>query len=506
MTQLVRAEADDGAPMPPTPASARHVRRRRAASLLWTLLESGSLTALSLLTLIVFARLLTPAELGSAALGLSIVQILGMPVIALFQDALVQRRDAAPGHFDTAFTVSLALGAVLAALCWAEAERISALVQDPAAGTALRWMSLCLPLQALESVLIARQRRELRFRDLALCTVLGRLCAGLAAIVIALAGGGIWAPIAQQVLSVLLSAGVLYWSVAERIGFRFDPRAFRELFHFGIRELGTNGLVVAIPRIFLMQVAFMLGTEAAGYANLAFRMVDTLRDVLVTAIWRLSLPVFSRLGHARRLLRRALTGAIEDTSAMVFPLFAGLAAVTPELVATVFGPAWSPALPYMLALSAVALLFLVRIHLWVALTALGHPHYPIPGLLLEAAVILAWPPLAPFSALAAPLAWVVRAALALPVDAWMLRRASGIPIAAQFEGLAVLLFASLAMAGGVVALGAVLPGGMPAWLRLALLMASGAVLYGALIMLIRPGLVRRLLAFARQANRHAAAR
>src|SRR5215207_7552367 len=93
-------------------------RDRAARSLLWTVLESGAISGLAFAALVVFGWTLTPAELGVGALAFSVVQLLNLPVELLFLDALIQRREVTPRHFNTAFTASLLLGSSLSALCW----------------------------------------------------------------------------------------------------------------------------------------------------------------------------------------------------------------------------------------------------------------------------------------------------------------------------------------------------------------------------------------------------
>lgn len=464
--------------------------------MLWTILESGGMTAVSLLTLVVFAHQLAPAELGSAALAFSLVSLLTLPVEVLFQDALVQRREAGRRHFDTAFTVSLGLGMALSALCWLCADLVGAAVGDPQAAAALGWMSLSLPASGLAGALIARNRREFRFRDLAVCSFAGRFVGGSVAIALALLGAGFWAPVVQQVLSTALVAALLLAATPERLRFGFGRREFKELFGFGVRALGTNAVIMVMPRLFMLQVGVVLGTQAAGYFNLAFRTVDVLRDVATTAIWRMVFPLFARVGTAPRVMRRAFAGAAETTCALAFPIFAGLAAVAPDLVAVVFGTKWLDAVPLVVALCGVAMIHVVRLYAWAAVAALGRPLYPLPAQLVEAAVVLTWPLLGTASAGVAVAAWVLRTVLAWPVDAWMLWRASGLDLQAQTRGLSSLAGISVAMAAAVVALGAGLPEGLPGPLRLAVLVVFGAVVYAALLALARRDLARRLMSLA----------
>src|SRR3712207_3894074 len=130
-------------------------RERATRSLFWTALESGGMSGLSVVALVVFGWTLTPSELGIGALALSVVQLMNLPVELMFHDALIQRRKVTPRHFNTAFTASLLLGASLSGVCWLASGPLAAAVGDPRAAPALQWMSLSLPAMGAGAALVS---------------------------------------------------------------------------------------------------------------------------------------------------------------------------------------------------------------------------------------------------------------------------------------------------------------------------------------------------------------
>jgi O-antigen/teichoic acid export membrane protein len=66
------------------------LRGAAAKALAWTSLESAALSGLSLISLVVLSRYLSPREFGVAALALGMVQLLNVPVEVLFHDVLVR--------------------------------------------------------------------------------------------------------------------------------------------------------------------------------------------------------------------------------------------------------------------------------------------------------------------------------------------------------------------------------------------------------------------------------
>jgi O-antigen/teichoic acid export membrane protein len=73
----------------------------------WTAVEQVSTTALKLATLLVLARLLSPAEFGLAAAGLLVAELAFMFSEAAMGQALVQRSQLRAEHIRVAFTLRL---------------------------------------------------------------------------------------------------------------------------------------------------------------------------------------------------------------------------------------------------------------------------------------------------------------------------------------------------------------------------------------------------------------
>ncbi|HVJ55900.1 MAG TPA: lipopolysaccharide biosynthesis protein [Aliidongia sp.] len=478
-------------------------RQKAAKSLVWTSLESGGLSGLSFLTLIVLSHFLAPTEFGVASLALSVVQILNIPVEMLFHDALVQRKTIEDRHFDTAFTVSLGIGIVLALGCWAGADAFARWVGEPSAASVLRWMSLSLPAMGMGSAIMARLRREMQFRPLALRSLGGRLVGALTAVILAILGAGVWSLVAQQVLMVGL-ATVILWACADRWPrLSVSRTAFTDLFGFGLRATSVMATFFAFQRIFILLVGNFLGSEVVGYLNMAFRTVDMLRDVLAGAVSQLLLPVFARLQDDRPAFIRAYGNAVEYTCAIAFPIFLGLFATAPELVPAVLGVAWQSAVPFVEALALATIPFYCRMFAAPAMSALGKPHYPLVSSLVGLGVmIVGMTAVGRNSALLAIAIWVGRLAVSTPIDIWMLRRLSGMTLKEQFTGLPRLIIIGAAMVAAVELIRPALqPWALSITVQLGILVLAGAAVYGGGMLVFNRSLTVRLIDFVQSARK-----
>jgi O-antigen/teichoic acid export membrane protein len=481
-------------------------RERAARSLLWTALESGGLSALSVIALVVFGWTLTPAELGIGALALSVVQLMNLPVEMLFHDALIQRREIGRRHVDTAFTVSLLLGILLSAACWWAGDLLAAEMGDPRVAPVLGWMSLSLPAMGFAGALVARHQRGFHFRILALRSLVGRVGAFAAAVALAVLGAGVWALVAYQVLSVALGAAVLWLASTERPRLGFGWPEFRELAGFGVRVLGARAAEFAALPLFTVYVSVTFGAETTGYFSLAQRTVETLRAVITDAFARLTLPLFARLQDSPRLLRRTFQSSTELLCAATFPLFAGFGALAPEVIGAVFGQRWAPAAPIATALCLLALLTQARLYSLQILMVTDRPQEAIAiratELLALAAGCLLGPALLP----AAVGAWMARLLAATPLDIWLVRRAIGLSVAGQLRPLVVPALVTAAMVACVLALGALMGDAAPMAVRLPIQVAAGAAIYALSLHLVRHPLLWHLRAAVRSAFPGAAAK
>jgi PST family polysaccharide transporter len=467
--------------------------------LVWTSLESFALSGLSLISLAVFARFLSPAEFGLAAIALAIVQGLTVPVELLFRDALIQRKDLQDIQVNSAFTVSVGLGTALCGGCWLFAELIERWLREPQLGHVLKWMSLSLIGMGFGSVVVAMQRRKLEFRSLAVRSLLGRASSAVVAISLAFMGAGVWSLVAQQVLLVCLGTLTLWVLTSERPRFQLSWSAARELMAFGWATTLYNGLFMAVPRVFMVMLGGYLGSASVGMLSLAFRGLDMLRDLLAGALSQIATPLFSRIRDDRNALLDAYSRSVELTALVAFPIFVGLAVCSQEVVSIVFGKQWTAATPYFAVVALLTLPFFLRLFSPSMLTAIGKPSGPIWQCATELAyVTIGMLAIGRGSLNLAVAVWATRILFSIPVDVWMLKRWCGIGYNQQLRGVYVPALAASGMGLLALSLKGVLRPSLSPQLRILPIGLVGATSYVALLLLLDRQLVKQFLNFVRQ--------
>lgn len=323
------------------------LRQRAVDAVIWAGIRNWGSQAANFFVFLVLARLLAPEAFGLVAYAsvlLALGQVLANQGFAL---AIVQREAIEVEHIDTAFWTGIGLSVALTTSIITLAEPIADLAGEPQLAPLLPWLSLSLLLGAMSSVHAALLQRELQYRPLALRTLLATTAGGMAGVVAAISGLGVWSLVIQQLTYGSAAMLVLWTSSSWRPGFRVSSSHFRELFDFGILIVGSNLARFFAMRSDRLMIGYLLGPTELGIYVIAFRMIQSLIEFVNMTLRQVAMPVFARMQGDLDRMRQAFYSATRVTSLVSFPTFVGVAAISPILVPALFGDQWEASVPIM---------------------------------------------------------------------------------------------------------------------------------------------------------------
>ena len=305
-------------------------------------------------SLILLARWLPPASFGTVAVGTAIVYFANLFVDAGTLGALV----VAP-HIDRADAVRASRRCMGRALVLtATIAAVAPLVVDKFASggdaTAVAALALCLPLSAVSVVPTALLQKSMNFRGLAGITAAANIVSALTAVGLAVAGFGVWALVARQLIlfAVTAALSVALWLAAVRAGRLIlktlhtvdrSPNARRWFFLFAI-------LVMATLNMDNLVVGASGSASLVGLYALAF-------TIAMAPTTQLSEPIGKVLSAAAALHPDSSAERVEQSvrlmSMLLIPLLPVGILVAPWFLPAVLGPKWEPiVLPFQLLLAA----------------------------------------------------------------------------------------------------------------------------------------------------------
>jgi O-antigen/teichoic acid export membrane protein len=342
---------------PPLPAAAPEstpdLAHRASRGTLMTVGAQWSRTALQLVSTVVLARLLAPADFGLVAMVMAIVGVADLIREFGLSGAIVRLREIDAAMWAAIHRFSLGLGIVAGGLAAASAPLVAALYGEQR----LIGLTLALaPLVLVNSVAMPLQaglQRELRFGTIAIVEIVAAAFGVAAAITAAALGAGVWSLVLLPGVSALVR-------LIGFLGIRRPPlaparpwRDLRPVIGTGGSILGVELLNYAARNLDNVLIGRALGAAVLGVYTRAYALLMLPISQLNGPLARVGLPVLSRLRDDEDAYRRYVRAAMLVIAYAAIPTFALAAALAGPLVHVLLGDAWADAAP-IFALLAIA--------------------------------------------------------------------------------------------------------------------------------------------------------
>lgn len=339
----------------------------------WSYVMDGGRQVMTTAITFVLARTLGPEAFGVAAMAIVYVFFIEMLQRQGLSSAIIQRKDLRGAHLDTAFWAVLGVSMVLTGLSLALAGWWASVNDLPELRNVVIFLSLLIPIKGLVIVQEAIMRREMDFRSLALRTNVAVLVAGIVAVIMALAGAGVWALVVQQLLSAFVGLLLLWGLSSWRPRRTFSRAAFRDLIGFSSLSFVATIAVFIGARADALLIGLFFGPKAAGLYYFATRLVTMITDLAARALQGAALPELSRhQGNSKVFVERTLT-IISTTSLAAIPLLALLAGGSIDVVGLLGEDEWGPASTVLRILALSGAFRALTMFIGPALLAIGRP-------------------------------------------------------------------------------------------------------------------------------------
>lgn len=317
------------------------------------------------------ARLLTPADFGIFAVGMSVAMVLDLVRDFGTCNYLVQLETLERSAVRSAFTVSCII-----AVCFATALALGAIplgrfYGEPGVGDVVLVLSVTLLLNSFSTPAIAMLRRQMAFDRLAMIGVASALGQLGAVVLLASLGLGYMAMAWAWLVAVLLR--ILGANIARPMPWAFRPSltGWRDILSFGAWSTATgivNAIHDALPQLIIGRVLGVVPVGLFGRAQMVCQLPDKL---ISSALGPVVLPALSQ--HARRggSLKEPYLLGLSYMAAVHVPAMVCLALLAEPVVRFLLGPQWGE-VPPLVRLMAMGMVWLFPAFLtYPMLVALG---------------------------------------------------------------------------------------------------------------------------------------
>jgi PST family polysaccharide transporter len=324
-------------------------------------------------SVVILARLLTPADFGIVTMVTTFSLLLRSFGLNGFTELIMQREEITDSLASNLFWINIGIGAILT-LAFASSGRLLALFYHNAAVVPVtESMSLTIGIGCLGYIHTGLLQRAMRFRTTAIINLAGQVLQVIVSIVLAIAGWRYWALVwgsLTQTSVVALGALLACRWIPRRpgrasgtgSGLKFAMNVYSH-FAFSYLTRNTDNLLVG----------WRFGARALGFYKRAYDLFVLPENQLLSPLSAVVVSTLSRVNRDREQFQRYFLRAISVLALLGMGIGADLALVGKDLIRFLFGPGWEEAgRIFALFGPGIGVMLLYNTHGWIHLS-IGRP-------------------------------------------------------------------------------------------------------------------------------------
>jgi O-antigen/teichoic acid export membrane protein len=308
----------------------------------WTLLTYAATRVVTVLTTLVLARLLAPADFGLFAMATFGMELLSVLSGLWLAAALIVRPDLDRRAEGTVLSLVIGAGVLLALSLCALAPALASFFGEPRLRGIVLLLAAVLLVSGVNWFYETLLQRELAFRRRFGALIARTLAFSAVALGLAAAGAGVWSLAAAYLAGYLASGAALLVLAPYRVWPAFDRgeagRIVRDGRGFLAQDLsaflGQNADFLAVGRV--------LGSAPLGYYAMAFRQAELPNYAIAEPIGKVTFPAFAQMRHRGEDIRPAFLDTLRLMALVTLPIGVILSAAAVPFAVALLGPDWKP--------------------------------------------------------------------------------------------------------------------------------------------------------------------
>ena len=337
----------------------------------WTVGIKLCQRALGLVSTLVLARLLVPADFGLLAMATSIYAVLDALTAFGFEAAIIQRQASSPDYLNSAWTLNAMIGASNALALLIAIPLAVGFYKEPRIASILWVVAACSVIGGFRNIGMVLYEQAMDFSRIFAIAVYKKLTTFAVTLSLALYLQNYWALVIGMLSGAIADLLLSYWLHPYRP--RLSLSRARDLLHFSKWLLVNNVLFFLNHRGSDFIIGNRAGAAALGTFSVAYDVANLPTSELVHPVMRAVFPAYARLAAVRDDLTRGFLMVFRMVTAFSIPAAAGIACLAEPIVAVLLGPKWTAAVPLIQLLAFFGAVRALQANSGSIYLALGQP-------------------------------------------------------------------------------------------------------------------------------------
>lgn len=314
---------------------------------IWKALEQYGILGIQFIIQVIIARILEPHAYGTIAIVTVFIAISNVFIQNGFSVALVQRREINKEDISSVFQFSIIIAIVFYSIIFFTSRHIATYFSMPELKELLRVMSICLFPQTYSSIQNALLRRLINFKAVFISSILSVGISGIAAIIAAYKGMGVWALVLQQILYsflvVIAQSYQIKWFPLLRLNLK---KSFSYL-SFGWKVLAASLVSEIFSEIRNLAIGKYYSSADLSFFNRGKQYPNLLMKSVNGSLQAVLLPKLASNQDRKKTQHDIIHKSISTSAYLMFPLLTLLAVSATPMVTWMLTEKWLPCVVYI---------------------------------------------------------------------------------------------------------------------------------------------------------------
>lgn len=313
----------------------------------WSAFERFAVQGIQFVLGIILARLLSPADYGIIGMHSVFLAVSQTFIDSGFSSALIKKLDRTEDDYCTVFYFNIAIAVGCYILLFFGAPWIAEFFNTEILCPIIRVQSVTLIINSLMAVQVTRLTIDINFKALSNRSILSAVISGLAGIILAYIGWGVWALVAQgviaSVINLIFIAVYCKWIPTRP----FSKKSFNELFSYGSKLLASGLINTIYSNLTTLVIGKKFTPADLGEYNRGTSIPSLPVNNINGALQRVLFPILTRFQNDEEQLVAYYRKYIGIVSMGLFFICCLIAAVGRPLVLFLLTDKWESCIIYL---------------------------------------------------------------------------------------------------------------------------------------------------------------
>lgn len=322
----------------------KEIEKQTKKGLIWDFTGSLLRQFAGMFITIILARLLTPEEFGVIGMALVFVTITDVFIDVGFTSGLIQQQETKDITYSSIFYVNLTISILLSGVIMLAAPYVSVFYNEPKIETILMYLAIIPIIAALGKVQSTILSKQMNFRSLTIRTVGATVVGGIAGVIGAFCGMGVYSLVLQQIFTVLTSTILLWFSTGWKPKLEFSWPEVKGLLGYSSYIFLDSIIRQVFNRIDTIFVGKYFSSATLGFYSRAESLRAQIDAYASNSLRKVMFPVLSSLQEDNDAFKRVYLKVFNISSALTVLLIGPIYFLSDKIIIGLFGAKWEPSI------------------------------------------------------------------------------------------------------------------------------------------------------------------